>query len=348
MKDIEKVLVTGAGGYIGIPICGELAKRGYNIIALDRYFFGRDKIENYLKDYLNKVQIVQDDIRYFDLNLLKDVDCVIDLAGLSNDAAGELDKSLTVDINYRGAVRIAESAKRNGVKRYIYSSSASVYGWGVKPMLTEDDAVRPITEYAKSKVAAENDILKLSDGNFSVTILRHSTVFGVSPRMRFDLAINLMVMRAWKDGKITVMGGGKQWRPFVHVLDVVKAFMLVLEFEDTNKINGEIFNVGKNENNYQIGKLAEIVAKYFDGVSVEYMDDDPDKRDYSVAFEKIKDTLNYEPDHSIEEGIIEVKNALEKGIIDPEDIKTITVLWYRKLLEWDKIIKSISYQGSVL
>ena len=343
---MKRILVTGAGGYIGVPICRELIKRGYTVYALDRYFFGKEKIEN-IKTSEN-LKIIQDDIRYFDLNLLENVDCVIDLAGLSNDAAGELDPKLTVEINHKGAVRVAQAAKKFGVKRYIYSSSASVYGAGAKPMLCEDDPVRPITQYAVSKVAAEKDILKLADKDFSVTILRHSTVFGVSPRMRFDLAINLMVMKAWKEGKITVYGGGKQWRPFVHVLDVVNAFMTVLEFDDIDKINGEIFNVGTDENNYQIGKLAEIVARYFDGVEVEYVIDAPDKRDYSVSFGKIKNVLNYRTNRTIEDGIIEVKTALEKGIVDPDDLKTITVFWYRKLLEWSEIIKSVSYNGAIL
>jgi len=255
MKNKEKrktIFIAGAGGYIGSKMVYKFLERGYEVIALERYFFGEvfsDLVKN------KKLRIIKDDIRFFDENLLNNVEVVINVAAISNDPASELDPGITQSINYVGAVRLAKISKKMGVSRYILSSSCSVYGAG-KGVLTEESQLAPISEYAKSKINAERDILGLSDSNFCVTILRLATVYGLSRlRMRFDLIVNLMTLHAWKNKKVFIMGGGNQWRPVVHIDDVVRAFETVIEEIDPAKINSQIFNIGSNDQNYQVYHL---------------------------------------------------------------------------------------------
>lgn len=342
---MKKIIVTGAGGYVGIPLCEELLKRGYKVVALDRYFFGIDKIEG-IKGNPN-LEIVKDDLRYVDVKIFKDAYAVLDLAGLSNDASAEIDPELTKAINYRGSERFAREAKKAGVERYIYSSSASVYGAGAKQSLSETDELFPQTEYARSKVAMEKVLMELKDENFHPVMLRNATIFGLAPRMRFDLAINIMTMRAWKDRVIYIMGGGEQWRPFVHVKDVVKAFVMCLE-APLEKVDGQVFNVGSSELNYQIKQLAKFVVDVIPNVQIHTIPDDPDKRTYNVNFEKIRNVLGFEASTHVHEGIVEIKQALEKGIIDPDDATCYTLQWYKSLLTWSKRIGELSYNGSII
>src|SRR5262245_43147378 len=220
---MSKVLVSGAGGYIGVPLCAKLVELGHLVVGLDRYFFGKTRIDGLSGN--SQFEVIIEDIRDFDPAILKGVDVVVDLAGLSNDASAEINSELTQSINMHGATRLARLAKDAGVRRYVYSSSASVYGQGSHEKLTESDECRPLTLYAESKLHVENVLASLTDSNFETVIFRNATVFGLAPRMRFDLAINIMTLRAWKERVIYVMGGGNQWRPFVHVSDVVRALI---------------------------------------------------------------------------------------------------------------------------
>jgi len=341
----KTVFITGGAGYIGSVMIGELLKQEYNVRVLDRMFFGFQTVEAY-RNHPN-FELIQGDIRYFDEKLLKDVDIVVDLAGISNDPSCDLVESrLTLSINHLGSVRVAKLAKKMGVKLYIFSSSCSIYGHGVRNKLNEDSPKHPVSLYAEAKVQAEEDILPLADDNFCVTCLRNATVYGVSSRMRFDLVVNMMTMRAWTNNKIYVLGGGKQWRPVIHVKDVVKAFMSVME-ADKSKINGEVFNVGSNDQNYRIFQLANIVRDIVPHVEVETVPDDPDKRSYNVCFDKIRDVLGYQVERSVQEGIVEVKQGLENGLIDPEDLRTVTLKYYQYLLDAEKVIKKVSYKGQI-
>ncbi len=342
---MKKIIVTGAGGYVGVPLCEALLKKGYSVIALDRFFFGIDKMDAIKND--SNLEIRKDDLRYCDTGIFKEVYAVLDLAGLSNDASAEIDPALTQAINYKGAERFAREAKKNGVERFVYSSSASVYGAGEKNALSEGDALFPQTEYARSKVAMEKILMELKDKNFHPTMLRNATIFGLAPRMRFDLAVNIMTMRAWKDRVIYVMGGGEQWRPFVHVRDVVKAFILTLE-APLEKVDGEIFNVGSTDLNYQIKQLAQFVVDIIPNVTIHTIPDDTDKRTYNLNFEKIKKVLGFEVSVQIHEGVVEIKQALEKGIIDADDPTTHTLQWYKSLLAWSKRINELSYNGKII
>ncbi len=342
---MKQILVTGAGGYLGIPLCKELLKNNYRIIALDRYFFGIEKLKSLHKN--PDVTVIKDDIRFFDTTILKDVDAVIDLAGLSNDASGEINPQLTEEINHQGAARVAKDAKKFGVKRYIYSSSASVYGAGKKNALTEKDPLAPLTQYAKSKVAMEGELKTLQDANFETVILRNSTIYGLSDRMRFDLAINVMTMRAWRDRTIYIMGGGDQWRPFVHLKDVINAFIKCLE-SSSDLVSGEIFNVGSNEQNYQIKQLAKFVVDVIPNVQVHKVPDTIDKRNYNVKFDKINNQLGYLVSTKVHEGIVEIKQALEKAETEPEDQTCYTVQWYKSLIEWKKRIDDVKIGDNIL
>jgi len=325
---MKTVLITGAGGYIGCRLVDYLQDKGYKIKALDRFFFGKERLQSVLKN--SQIELIEEDIRFFNPELLKDIEVVIDLAALSNDPTGELDPVKTWSINYLGRFRVATLAKFMGVRKYILPSSCSVYGFQ-EDVVSETSPVNPLTTYAKANYKAEVDIKRLADKNFCVVILRFATVYGYSPRMRFDLAINGMVKGFFKNGKIPILRDGTQYRPFVHVMDVCKAIHLAIEADD-EKINGEIFNVGSNEQNVQIFELAKRVA---DAIGVEFNYEwygFPDNRSYRVNFNKIKEVLNFHPDYTIEDGAREVYEALKSGKLDPDDPTTITVEWYKRLI----------------
>lgn len=327
-----RILVTGAGGYIGSVLVPMLIEEGYSVIALDRFFFGREKLPKENK----QLKIIEDDIRFFPAEILKDIDAVIDLAALSNDPVGELDPVKTWSINYLGRFRVASLAKLMGVKRYIYPSSCSVYGFQ-EGIVDENSPTNPLTTYAKANLKGEEDILRLADDKFVVVVLRQATVYGLSPRMRFDLAINGMVRGFFTKGKIPILRDGTQWRPFVHIRDTSKAMILALK-APKEKVNKQIFNVGSDEQNYQIFDLARRVADAI-GIPFEYeWYGLPDHRSYRVSFRKIKEVLGFYPDYNAEKGAQEIWEALKSGKLDPDDPKTITVEWYKILLKEGVIV----------
>jgi len=337
-----KVLVTGGAGYIGSILCRMLIEKGFDVICLDRFFFGFDSIE----EIRDRIKIVKDDIRWFNPNILKGIDAVIDMASLSNDPSGELDPQKTLEINYEGRVRVARLSKKYGVKKYVLASSCSVYGFQ-EGILTEESALNPLTTYAKANVLAEKEILPLADKLFTTTALRQATVYGFSYRMRFDLAINGMVLGFYKNGKIPIMRDGKQWRPFVHVKDTSNAFIKVLEAEP-ELVNGQIFNVGSDEQNFQIFELAKLIAESINMPFNYEWYGSPDNRSYKVSFKKIKETLNFKPQYTPREGAREVFETLKDGRLNPDDPRTITVKWYKHLLEMQAFIKNVEIKGKLL
>jgi nucleoside-diphosphate-sugar epimerase len=342
---MQRVVVTGAGGYIGIPLCRELVNRGYHVVALDRFFFGQDKLGELSNN--PSLQLAVRDIRDVDADTLEDVYGVIDLAGLSNDASAEIDPELTRQINLNGGLRLAKVAREMGVKRYVYASSASVYGNGIKTCLIESDECRPQTLYAQSKLEVEKQLKALEGPSFEPVIFRNATIFGLAPRMRFDLAVNIMTLRAWKERVIYIMGGGEQWRPFVHVNDVVQVLIRGLE-ADSELVAGHIFNVGDEGMNYQIRQLAQFVLDVIPHVKVHHIPDDPDKRTYNLSFSKIKQMLGFQARTRVHEGIVEIKQALERGQISGDDPTCYTLQWYKSLLEWEKRIQNLSINGKLL
>lgn len=336
------ILLTGGAGYIGSVLSRILLEKGYSVTILDRLFFGFDSI----KDIADQITLIKDDIRFFNPEILNKIDVVLDLAALSNDPCGELDQEKTLEINYKGRVRVANLAKKYGIMKYVFASTCSVYGFQ-EGLINEESPLNPLTTYAKASMMAENEILPLTDKNFSTTILRQATVYGFSFRMRFDLAINGMVLGYYQNGKIPIMRDGKQWRPFVNVNDTSNAFINVLDAEP-EFVSGQVFNVGSNEQNIQIFDLAKLVAEACDLPFNYEWYGDCDTRSYRVSFKKIKDTLNFKPQTTIKKGAKTVFNALKDRRLNPDDPRMITVQWYKHLLEMQHILEDIEIDGVVL
>jgi len=338
-----QVLVTGGGGYIGSVLVPRLLKEEYKVKVLDRFFFGKETLNSVLKN--KNLKLIQDDIRWFDPKILKNVDVVMDLAALSNDPSGELNPQKTFEINYKGRERVAKLSKKAGVKRYILASSCSIYGFRDR-MLDEKSPINPLTTYAKANRSAEIAAQKLSDNKFTTTMLRFATVFGLSPRMRFDLAVNGMVLGFFKNKQIPIMRNGKQWRPFIHVKDVAEAYVKTIQAQK-DMINGEIFNVGSDDQNLQILPLAKQVAKAIGVPFKKNWYGDPDSRSYRINFKKFKNILGFKTKFDISYGAKETYSALKKGTTT-DSIKTKTVEWYKYLLESKKILDSISIKNKIL
>jgi nucleoside-diphosphate-sugar epimerase len=242
-------------------------------------------------DGIVNIPSIRKDVRDVELDDLKGFDAVLHLAGLSNDPLGDLNPQLTYEINHLASVRLAELAKQAGVERFIFSSSCSNYGAGGEDMLNEESAFNPVTPYGESKVRVEQDVAKLANNRFCPTFLRNATAFGVSPRLRFDLVLNNLTAWAYATGRVFIKSDGTPWRPLVHIEDISRAFLAVLE-APVDRIHNEAFNVGRNEDNYRVRELAEIVKDTVPGTEIEYAADaGPDKRCYRVDCSKIRRVL---------------------------------------------------------
>lgn len=282
-----RVLVTGHKGYIGTVLTSVLESEGHEVVGLDS-----DLYENCtFTDSIPKVNEIRKDIREVEAQDLEGFDAIIHLAALSNDPLGNLNPQLTYEINHLASVRLAELAKKSGVPRFLFSSSCSIYGAAGEHSLDEQAQFNPVTPYGFSKVLVERDVAALADSNFSPTFLRNATVYGVSPRLRFDLVLNNLVAWAFTTGKVHIKSDGTPWRPIIHVEDVSHAFCIILKAE-RNLIHNQAFNVGLSSENYQIRGLANIVRETVPGCQIEYAPDGgPDKRSYRVDFSKITRTL---------------------------------------------------------
>jgi nucleoside-diphosphate-sugar epimerase len=336
-------LVGGGGGYIGTELTQQLLEAGHRVICLDRVFFGKDLLCDFVCN--PNYTLVRDDIRTFDPDILKGVDVVIDLAGISNDPACDLKPSFTEEVNWKGCVRVATLAKEMGVRRYILASSCSVYGHGANIGLTEDSPVAPVSLYAVCKVRTEDNILALGSGGYCVTVLRNATVYGSSRRMRYDLVVNLMTAKAFEENRVYVLGGGHQYRPNVHVRDVARAFILVMS-EPTERVAGKIFNVGSNCQTLRVIDIAHCVREAFPTVEILVVPDDPDKRSYHVNFDRISVELGFSAVYSIAEGIDEIKQGLMRGtILGLGDPRTKTLGYYSWLIKAKETLDDVCLGG---
>ena len=336
------VLVTGAGGYIGSRLVLALLERGWHVRAVDRFFFGAEVLEAH-----EHLRTIREDTRRLDAAHFESVDAVIDLVAVSNETSGQQFMQATRQINCDSRIRTAGLAKAAGAALYILPSTCSVYGEQDRDTIcTEQSAINPQTEYARATRDAEEQTLALADERFSVVVLRQATVFGPSPRLRLDLAINFMVHRAHHTGKLPVVRDGSQWRPFIHMDDAVAAQLFMLEQADRSAINGRIYNVGANHLNYSALGLAEHLVELLPRrVELEWIGD-PDNRSYHINCDRIEQ-LGWRAQRGIADGVTELWKLCEAGEID-DSPRSHTLRWYRDLDRWHRVIREIEMYGGIL
>ena len=286
-----KLLVTGVEGYIGCLLAPFLQARGHDILGLDTGYYRDGWLFSDRTLVPGFPRTINCDIREIQPDNVRGLDAVVHLAELSNDPLGENDPELTFQINHQASVRLAALAKAAGVKRFVYTSSCSVYGVadGTQPM-TERSPVNPQTAYARCKTLVERDVAAMASTDFTPTFLRNATAYGASPRMRFDIVLNNLCGIAATSGKIAMTSDGTPWRPLVHVLDICEAIARVLEAPQ-DCVHGEIFNVGHDADNFQVREIAQIVAEAYPGCELTFGPAGGDNRSYRVSFAKITEQL---------------------------------------------------------
>jgi nucleoside-diphosphate-sugar epimerase len=337
------IAITGAGGYIGSVLIEEALKAGHDVTAIDRYFFGINILQGFSRSAA--LHVVRRDIRDIEVDDFAGIDFVIDLAALTGDPACDLLPELAQSINVGGRSRAMAMAKAAGVKRYVLASSCSVYGYSELDELDELSPVNPLSHYARSMLTAEENLFKLGTKSFCVTAFRNATVFGLSRRMRFDLVANVMTKNAVETGKLTVTGGGQQWRPLVHVRDLARCFLHALK-QPKRIVNAQTFNIGLT--NIQMHGLADMVRTALPvSVVVEIEADTNDHRSYNVSFNKMRTVLGYKPRFSVAHGVDEIYQALKRGNVDVGG-RTSTVGWYKHLMAAQNLVNELQLNGRVL
>jgi nucleoside-diphosphate-sugar epimerase len=317
------ILVTGSLGYVGTHTTRNLTLKSYNIFGIDSGFYKDCNLVPMSKEVPTKLK----DIRDLEISDFENIDAVIHLAALSNDPIGELDESLTYEINYKAAVRTAELAKAAKVKRFIFASTQSIYGIAQSDSdLDEDISIKnPQTAYAKSKLLAEIEILAMSDKYFITTSLRPSTVFGWGVRLRSDIVFNNLLLNGLMHKRIDVHSDGTPWRPIIHVQDLSKAIEICLEITP-EVISGNSFNIGVMNGNYTVRQLAEAAQAALNGIPITFKTESiVDPRSYKVSFSKANKVLNFQANTDLKTGgselISQSRKLLEHGV-DLLDRKT--------------------------
>ena len=312
-----RVLVTGHHGYIGSVLVPVLQGAGHEVVGLDSFLYRGCDFPGAAEPH---VASIEKDVRDVERRDLEGFDAVVHLAAISNDPLGNLNPDCTYAVNHHASVRLARLAKEVGVERFLFSSSCSLYGASGSAVLDEAAALEPITPYGESKVLAERDVAALADDAFSPTSLRNATVYGLSTRHRGDLVVNNLTGFAITTGEVLMRSDGTPWRPLVHVEDVSRAFLAVLE-APREKVHGEAFNVGSTSENYQVRDIARIVEEVVPGSRLAFAGDaGPDRRSYRVAFEKIRETLpGSAPRWTVRAGAQELYDAYRAAALTIED-----------------------------
>ena len=312
-KKPKNILVTGGTGYIGSVLVRELLKQGYNVKVIDKLLFGKESIVD-LEKHPNFQFIKADILEHTEIvkKSLFDIDAVVHLAAIVGEPACLSRKDIALQTNYLGTVYLARLCKAFGIRRFIHTSTCSTYGQQDNNKdVPESAPLFPVDFYGETKIYAERELIKLMDESFSPTILRLSTVYGLSPRMRFDLVVNTLTKKAIKDKELLIFGGN-QWRPLIHVDDVVRAILLVLR-SPFSKVGNQIFNVGANKGNYLVSRIGEIVKECIPEVRIKTISGIEDKRSYRVDFAKIEKTLNLKTQKTVKDGVTEIRDAIREG-----------------------------------
>lgn len=321
---LNKILVTGGGGYVGSLLVPELIKKKYFVRVIDLMIYDKNSLESVFGN--ENFQLIIGDIRNNE-NLrkaLSGVDAVIHLAAISNDPTAELDEKITKSVNYEAVGRLVKAAKKMGIKRFINASSSSMYGIQSDEPATEKSPTKPLSLYAKYKLLSEKFINEASDKDFTTVNIRPATICGYSPRQRFDLAVNALTYHAFLNNQI-IVHGGQQRRPNITINDMVKLYIQMLEVEK-EKINGETFNAGFE--NLRIIDIAERIRKLLSHqkeIEIK-IEDIYDHRDFIISSEKLINKVGFKPMHSIDNSILDVVNAFKDGKYpDPCDPKYFNI-----------------------
>lgn len=343
---MKKVLVIGGAGYVGSVLVDELLSKGYSVRVVDRLFFGLGPIEH----VLDRVELIQEDMRELEDPLLEDCMAVINVGGLSNDPTAEFDPKANEELNTYAAIQIAEMAKRVGVPRLIFASTCSIYDRGLGEenkdvVLDEDSTVSPRAAYASSKFNGEQVLLTMSDDDFCVTSFRKGTIHGFSPRMRYDLVLNSFVKDALSEGSLHLHSGGEMWRPIIDVRDVARVYVTALE-ADPAEIGGQIFNLCAG--NFRISELAlrtqRTLADIGIPVTIEADYGYQIVRNYRVSSEKARRVLGFQPQVSLEQSVRHMVQEIKRwGYTDFSHPRYYNINWMKLLEESAQIIRTHGY-----